>query len=250
MENAAQAIRMAAAVLVFILALTVFFTTFTSAKNSSDAVLKMQDKQAYLESSNVENYLYKSKSGITNDSANYTSEGNRIVGIDAVISTIYRYDKEKIGVTIMKKDGTVIARYDTVTESLMNSWNGIENEEKEKFAEKISENLTVTVGNEEIKPSIDTQKLENLYKMENGTICAPWFGNSSNILNRIKADITGTEININNYIYKGKGLKNYDKFIEITKEIDNSKYYKDGESNTNLLEQYEMPTVEVIYIIE
>ncbi len=259
MENAAQAIRMAAAVLVFILALTVFFTTFTSAKNSSDAVLKMQDKQAYLESSDVENYLYKSKSGMESDTANYTYEGNRIVGIDSVISTIYRYDKEKIGVTIMKKDRTVIARYDSSTESLMNNWNNIPESyvddkgttryPKQEFIDNLNCNLKCRINRSDFTPNIIETDLTNLYTMENGTICAPWFGNSSNILDRIKADITKDTINISNYGYKGKGIKDYDKFIEITKEIDNSQYYKDGKSNTNLLKQYEMPTVEVIYII-
>ena len=38
--------------------------------------------------------------------------------------------------------------------------------------------------------------------------------------------------------------------IEVITEIDNSEYVKDNDNTTNLLKQYELPTIEVVYIIK
>ena len=264
MENASQALRMGAAVIVFMLAISLFFHSFSSTKKASDSIIKIQDKQAYLESDGVENILYKSDSGITADTTNYSSEGNRIVGIDSVISTIYKYDKEKFGVTIFKGDGELIARYDSSTESLMNNWNNIPDsyvdyegntrEPKKKFIENLKNNLTCRINGSGFTPNISETNLTNLYKMVDGKICAPWYGNHENIMRRINADIT-KEPNVAFYDkqYNGIGLYYYykdAKFYEITKEIDNSKYYKDSSVKTGLLKDYQMPTVEVIYIVK
>lgn len=266
MENASQALRMGAAIIVFMLAISLFFHNFSSAKKSADSILKIQDKQAYLESDDIENTLYKSNSGVTSDTTNYSSEGNRIVGIDSVISTIYKYDKEKYGVTILKGDGDLIARYDSSTESLMNNWNNIPDsyvddegtirEPKQEFIDNLKGNLTCRINGGNFTPKIDDAKLTNLYKL-NGVICAPWYGNHENIKRRINADIKG-ETNVEFYDKKYNGIGLYNaykdaKFYEITKEIDNSKYYKDSSDSsveTGLLKDYQMPTVEVIYIVK
>lgn len=266
MENASQALRMGAAVIVFMLAISLFFHSFSSTKKASDSILKIQDKQAYLESDGVENILYKSDSGITADTTNYSSEGNRIVGIDSVISTIYKYDKEKFGVTIF--DGSsLIARYDSSTESLMNNWNnilesyvddkGTTRYPKQEFIDNLNHNLTCRINGSIFTPNINEDDLTKLYKL-NGVTCAPWYGNHENIMRRINADIT-RETNVRFYdkTYNGIGLYyNYNaaKFYEITKEIDTSEYYTvvnaDGsESEIELLKEYHMPTVEIIYVL-
>ena len=49
MENAAQALKTAAAVLIFIIAITVAFTMFSRAKATTDTIIKSQDEQEYLE---------------------------------------------------------------------------------------------------------------------------------------------------------------------------------------------------------
>lgn len=261
MENASQALRMGAAIIVFMLAISLFFHNFSSAKKSADSILKIQDKQAYLESDDIENTLYKSNSGVTSDTTNYSSEGNRIVGIDSVISTIYKYDKEKYGVTIFKEDGSLIARYDSSTEGLMNNWINITNTtDKDNYIKELKKNLTCTVEGTDVEP--DLIDFTSLYKLtvtddltgtSNTVICAPWYGNHKNIMRRINADITGTSTKFNDKEYKGNNLFNNYKgklFYEITKEIDNSKYYKDSSVETGLLKDYQMPTVEVIYIVK
>lgn len=266
MENAVDALKMAAAVLVFILALTLFFTTFSKAKMASDSLLTMQDKQAYLESDNVENVLYRTNSGITND-ASYTAEGHRIVNLDAVISTIYRYENEKFAVTIMQGNGKVIARYDTATESLINNWEGIRNsykddgtvdktasQQKKEFINRLKLNITVKINGIEIIPELDNESdFIKLYETQNRLAKgAPT--TTAGRKERIKADINGGEYTFGGQTYEGKNiigiyesLGSNKKIIEITKEIDNSKYFEDSD----LLDAdgYQMPTVEVIYVI-
>lgn len=266
MENAVDALKMAAAVLVFVLALTLFFTTFSKAKMASDSLLTMQDEQAYLESDNVENILYRTNDGVTNDTA-YTKEGYRIVSLDAVISTIYRYENEKFAVTIMKQNGEVIARYDTATESLINNWEGIRNSYKEngsvdktadqqktEFINSLKSKIKVKINAVDIEPDLDETDFIKLYETQNGLAKGAPITTSER-RERIKADINGGEYSCGGQTYEGKDLmtkcKKIDgtnkEIIEITKEIDNSKYFQ----NTELLDAdgYQMPTVEVIYVI-
>lgn len=82
MENATEAIYMAFAVLVFAIALTLSMTMFSRARATSDAILYNSDETNFLE--------YK-------DSTQYSNAGrnrNRIVGLETVIPTLYRYYKE------------------------------------------------------------------------------------------------------------------------------------------------------------
>ena len=228
MENASQALRMGAAVIVFMLAISLFFHSFSSTKKASDSIIKIQDKQAYLESDGVENILYKSDSGITADTTNYSSEGNRIVGIDSVISTIYKYDKEKFGVTIFDENGNLIARYDSSTESLMNNWNNISLGDKNAYIKQIEDNLKNNVKDPNELNFADL--FEDLFTLEvyssdgiallGNEICAPWYGNHKDIMGRINADITGIDVKFYNKKYKSIKLNNYNdnKFYEITKE--------------------------------
>ena len=57
----------------------------------------------------------------------------------------------------------------------------------------------------------------------------------------------------NGQTYTGKNIITEltgETIIEVTNEIDKSIYLKDGTEETNLLQQYEMPTVEIVYIIQ
>lgn len=273
MENAVEALKTAAAVLIFVIALTTSFTMFSQAKETADSVLRSQDTQEYLEAAELDNgKLYTSSTSIKGENgessiAGMTTDGYRIVGVDDVISTIYRYSLEKYGVTLIKSSGEVIARFDSNTENVMRQWynitdgvdsegNSVSSEQiKEKFAEQIKNNITVTINNKNINPII---KLEEIYRIEvdgnNKIKCgAPWYGNEIEIIKRINADISQTDYELNNQIYSGKGIKSTldkaERIVEIVNEIDNSKYLKDGENKTSLLQEYQLPTIEVIYYI-
>ena len=302
MENAVDALKMAAAVLVFIIALASSFSLFGTAKQTADSIITKRDKQAYLESAELDGgILYTSSDVIQGDTtgltesqieaqkkqkssiATVTKNGDRIVGREDVISTILRYNKEKYGVTIITATGTVLARYDSSTEGLMTQWHTIvdgENiygelrtaqEQKEDFVEDIKNNIqNAYVKKENIH--FDVDDLEEIYKIklvgEAAAIdrrikCgAPWYGNEEQIQKRIACDISGptAKYQYNNQEYDGKDLlsklpssadSRY--IVEVTNEIDKSTYLKDTEGGvdveTNLLQQFEMPTLEIVYII-
>ena len=276
MENAVDAIKIASAILIFIIAFACSFSLFGTAKQTADSIITMRDKQAYLETAeeDVDGILYTSSSSIIgqDESADITTEyvsgvtknGDRIVNIDDVISTIYRYSKEKYGVTIVKSTGEILARFDSVTETqYMTIWDLIptnEIEKKDSIASEIKKNLF----NDYVEVKLTSTDLENLYELKgkgtnkrsHGEI---WYGSQQSIIDRINVDINGGKIEKNGLIYTGKDLLNeYNlkekKIIEVVNEIDRSIYLKetneDGEIiESNLQQQYNMPTVEIIYIV-
>ncbi len=282
MENAVEALKTAAAVLIFIIAITVTFTMFSQAKTTADAVIKRQDTQEYLEAAELESTLYTSSEAIksgtssttTEENPTMTTDGYRIVQPEDVISTIYRYNLEKYGVTIVQKNGDVIARFDSNTENLMRQWYNIQEgtdskgnkitaeKQKENYAAKLKENTTVTINGNTTRPKFfdnGKNKLEDLYAItvegnDNITCGAPWYGSEKEIIKRINADINGEEYSLNGQTYNKRKIKinkelENKKIIEVVNTIDNSKYLQDGNDKTSLLQQYELPTIEVIYII-
>ena len=82
MENAADALKIGFALLVFVIAITIVFVMISTVKTSADAVLYYADDTNYQEPAE-----YKST--------------NRIVHKSDIISTLYRYYKESISVTVI-----------------------------------------------------------------------------------------------------------------------------------------------------
>lgn len=87
MENAADALKIAAAIFIFIIALSVTFSTFYKVKNAADDILVYSDKTNY----------YDKKTGTL-------TEKGRVVGKDVIISTL---NKGEVYVNVVKKDGTI-----------------------------------------------------------------------------------------------------------------------------------------------
>lgn len=101
MENAVDALKIAFAVMVFTMALTLAISTFSQARETSEAVLYMNDKTNY--------YLWE-------DEVNY-SEDKRIVGIEEIIPTLYRYYKENYTVIfVLDGYGTKLPIYNVKVE--------------------------------------------------------------------------------------------------------------------------------------
>ena len=92
MEIASEALMMAFGVLIFVLALTVAITSFSQAREVSDAVLYTADETNY--------YDYQEATG--------KASQNRIVGLETIIPTLYKYYKE---------DYTVLFRHGNYDES-------------------------------------------------------------------------------------------------------------------------------------
>lgn len=85
MENAADALKIAFAIFVFILAVTVSFGIISQAKGASDVVLYHNDETNF--------YQYADSSAT-----------NRIVTVSEVISTLYRFAEESVVVTVVLDD--------------------------------------------------------------------------------------------------------------------------------------------------
>lgn len=90
MENAVEALKMAFAVIVFVIALSVSIKVFSEARQTSDLVLTTADETAHYD---YEDYT-----------KNGTSGENRIVGMETIIPTLYKYSKENYTVRFL--DGT------------------------------------------------------------------------------------------------------------------------------------------------
>lgn len=87
MENAVEALKMAFAVMVFIIALSVSMISFSKVKATSDLVLYTKDETNY--------YEYQGAIG--------RAAENRIVGLETIIPTLYKYYKENY--TVLFREG-------------------------------------------------------------------------------------------------------------------------------------------------
>lgn len=124
MENAVDALKIAAAVLVFVIALTIAFALLSQAKATSDIMLFASDKTNY--------YTYSKDAD--------DAEG-RIVGADVVISSLYRYYKESVVVRVYDKNNTLIEEFNTETDGGLS-----QKERKKKVNEWIKENKSELDG--------------------------------------------------------------------------------------------------------
>ena len=88
MDNAIEALKMAFAVFVFVIALTISMSALSQAKIVSDEVFYMADKTNFYEYTSDDEEKIKEN-----------SEG-RIVSMETIIPTLYRYYKENFKVTI------------------------------------------------------------------------------------------------------------------------------------------------------
>lgn len=98
MENASDAIIMAGAVLIFVIALTVTMNVFSQARSTVDTVVYASDRTNYYE------YL-----------DDYGNIKNRIVGLETVIPTLYKYYKENYTVVFLDGNGNGLELYKTKT---------------------------------------------------------------------------------------------------------------------------------------
>ncbi len=102
MDNAVDALKIAFAVLVFVMAITVSITAFDQAKATSDEVFYMADKTNF--------YEYPSKDEQKQNQKLKLEEG-RIVSIETIIPTLYRYYKENFNVIILDKEGKEVCTF-------------------------------------------------------------------------------------------------------------------------------------------
>lgn len=80
MENAADALKMAGAVLLFVLALSIIIFSFTNVRQASDTILAYRDRETE----------YTTGQYTTGDYYYGTTQNNRTVKLETVIPSIYR----------------------------------------------------------------------------------------------------------------------------------------------------------------
>lgn len=98
MENSIDALKMAFAILVFVLALTIAVTMFSQLNQVSKLVVSSSDITKY--------YEYEIA---TNE------KQTRIVGLETIIPTLYKYYKENYTVLFLDQNGNPLNLYETQT---------------------------------------------------------------------------------------------------------------------------------------
>lgn len=246
MENAVDALKVAFAMLVFALALTLTFSVVGQARRTSDIILQAHDRE--------HSYEYTTAS-------DYNTKEERIVGFETIIPTIYRYAKEQYAVSIIGTDGKPIVRFDLYTEGFMGKWNEIlkkreqgdalANEQYNEVKERLEKMKFVSVG--DLLDLYAVTRDRNI-TMTNGKkiTAAPWTGSSDNeIIKRIHADMTGQDYVRNNITYKGKNIMQYKdkRFIEKFIEVQTSgETIADGNNSLETIKgNYKL---EIVYIMQ
>ena len=108
MENAVDALMIGFAVLVFTMALSLTIYMFSNAVKTSDLVLHSSDITEFMEYEGFDNYTEAQ------------NNKNRIVGLETVIPTLYKYYKENYTVIFRDNSGNFMELYSTKTNT--NLW--------------------------------------------------------------------------------------------------------------------------------
>ncbi len=273
MENAVDALKIAFAIFIFVIAIALSFSIVGQVRATSEVIFALNDK--------TNSYDY-----VANEDNNANNK-ERIVSFETILPTIYRYAKEQYAVTIINSDGTPIVRYDLYTEGFMNDWNttlknmnraSSRNISEDKFNE-IKERIAIvdeiiqkenpswqhSIWNGLVTGSEGSYTSGTLYSVTNSNnrtvdTGAPWGSQHEEIIKRIKADMTGTDkdkYTRNGITYIGKNLNQYkgktfkEKFIEIQTS---GTTITDTDEENNI--EYSLETVkgnkklEIVYIMQ
>lgn len=262
MENATEALKMAFAVLVFVIALTISFMLITQSRSTADFIFTAKDDQEYVE--NVTSI------------GQQTGESYRVVSIDTIIPTIYRYAQENYGVIII--DGNnIVAIYDLVVENTVSkyasTWDltdssneltklciGYAPDSKEGIANYIEGATGIVINDVREYQKLFGKIRSNGTIEENGiftikepnSIQCPWTSSTFNIMQRIKVDMEGTNSSheFGNGTLKYSGAFGTDGFINKYKDASFKEYYYSVKTINNLTEEEEIDRLQIIYVKE
>lgn len=158
MENAVEALKMAFAVMMFVMALTLSISSFSQARSAASSIINMSDRET--------EYTY------VEPSENLT----RTVGIETVVSTMYRAFEENLEIFFIDEDEKPIIIYEKKdTNSNFTEVSSI-NLENEGFAsaKDAQEHLDIILGgiterdnkSENVKNRYDYTKENSRYKLK------------------------------------------------------------------------------------
>lgn len=172
MDDAVQALTMAFAVLVFVMALTISMMLIGQARDTSDVLVQYSDLTAFYDNIQLEN----------NDDI---AETERIVGLDTVVPTLYRYYKENFCVKIYDDNNELLQIFDVNIET--NLRRAIVNTNANKTSKD--------------KELIRDEALQTVYNDSKEKYClfgAPWLGSTETMKQRVDFFVNGDAGYINN----------------------------------------------------
>lgn len=94
MENMTEALKMAFAVLMFVLALSLCISSFSQTRKSIDEIITLRDRET--------NYTYVESS----------NNKDRVVSAETIVPTLYKAYKENFEVRFYKKNGELLPLYE------------------------------------------------------------------------------------------------------------------------------------------
>ena len=111
MENLSKALYIAFAMLVFVVAFSVTMFMVNKLNYTSQEIVFRLDKTNYYDSLELSDVIS------TNNDAGVDNRTERVVGIDTIIPTLYRYYKESFAVKILDVNGNLLQYFDTTAEA-------------------------------------------------------------------------------------------------------------------------------------
>jgi len=204
MENLTHALYLAFAMMAFIIALSVSIFMVNRLNSTSKEIIAHTDTR-YYDSLDLTDIVTGNDTEINR---------SRIVGVDTIIPTLYRYYKESFAVKILDSSGNLLQYFDTTTESDVNA------------AKTMSTLSYGAADNQTEKDRKDKYKaLLKLYDNDSKVYYmfgAPWLANiNKDAKTRVDMYINGGKGFINNvlvdYSATGHNLKTYKdrKFREV-----------------------------------
>ena len=196
MENAVDAIKMAASVLVFAMALSVAMFAFTATSNAAQAISYYVDESNYYSNLRL------------NGDIDYNI--TRIVRAETIIPTLYRYYKENFSVRFYDdtpgKNHKLIQVFDINTEG----------------------DVYAAVGKSANKRTDKDNRLLEIYNdvsLSSYLYGAPWIGNTiKHTKTRIDLFVSGKAGFINNvfidYSENGRSLKDYIEYVDSSNKVE------------------------------
>lgn len=172
MDDVVQAISIAFACIVFVIALSVSMYMFSQVTTTAEALSLYADSTIYYD--NVE--LVEDETGKRGT--------ERIVSAETIIPTLYRYHKENFCVKIYDADNKLIQIFDVKLEGDVHNAVADTKAKEEKDASQIVNNALINVYNDNSKP---------YYLFE-----APWLGSTEAVKTRIDFFVNGDYGYINN----------------------------------------------------
>lgn len=153
MENASQALIIAFSIIIFVIALTISISMFSMARATSDFVIFKSDKTNYYEYNRV----------------NETSKRNvRVVSMEAIVPTLYRYYKENYRVEFYDNEGKQLEIYESAGNPIYyfdvddeiergEPWIGSQESFKNNVDKIVKEKLIPSYGNDRFEEKYSTE---------------------------------------------------------------------------------------------